>query len=187
MYTEITTRTDERTELEDWQLSPLSETAKAICDKAFNLARAKLPLWQQEIELDELLQRHDFVGYFKHAMSMEVAQVIAAYDRHALALYLFEESANPDAQTEEYPANIDLTIHLLTLVTSASAALEAFVTSLDRALVENLHKLPLPAYAGRTSILDVIPVTQRDVQNRRGYASLLSSFYARPIKLWERD
>ncbi|MGB3717284.1 MAG: hypothetical protein WA996_22910, partial [Candidatus Promineifilaceae bacterium] len=100
--------------------------------------------------------------------------------------YLFEETANPDAETEDYLSIVDLTIHLLASVTSASAALEAFVTSVDRALTEVLCELPSNAFSRRTSILNVIPITEIDIEEGRGYAVLLSSIYARPLRIWQR-
>jgi hypothetical protein len=36
------------------------------------------------------------------------------------------------------------------------------------------------------SILDVILVTEEAVEQRQGYASLISSILAPPFKLWER-
>ena len=133
-----------------------------------------------------MLERRDFVDYFEYALVQEVAQVIAAYDQRVQAVYLFEETANPNAETEDYLSNVDLTVHLLASVTSASAAQEAFVTSVDRALTEVLRKLPSDAFSRRTSFLNVIPITEDDIEERRGYAVLLSSSYARPLRIWRR-
>jgi hypothetical protein len=162
------------------------ETAETVREIALNHARKMLRPRDQTAELAILFGRREFVDYFKYALAIEVAQVIASYDRQVQAVYLFEESANPDAETEDYPSSPDLTIHLLTLVTSASAALEAFVTSLDRTLTEVLNDLPSEPFAGRTSFLNVIPITEVDIKERRGYAVLLSSIYARPIQIWQR-
>jgi len=94
---------------------------------------------------------------------------------------------NPDAETED-DLPMDATIHLLTQVTSNSAALDAFIASLDRALTQHLNELPVEMLRKSTSILDVISVTEDNVKNRRGYASsLLSSWYAPPLKVWARE
>jgi hypothetical protein len=173
-------------QLDKKQVSPLLETAETIRGNALNLAREKLLPREQDVELAKLFERRDFVDYFKYALAQEVAQVIATYDQRVQAVYLFEESANPDAETEEYLQFVDLTIHLLALVTSASAALDAFVASLDRALTEVLSELPSDAFARRVSFLDILPVTESDIEEGRGYAVLLSSIYARPLKIWQR-
>ena len=65
-----------------------------------------------------------------------------------------------------------------------SAALDAFIKSLDGTLTGLVRELPSPSLAKRASILNVIPVTQEDVDNKQGYGALLSSMFARPVKLW---
>lgn len=181
------TQTEERIETNPWQPSPLPEIAGAIRDNALNLARTKLPYREKGADLSMLLQRADFMDYFKNAMAQEVAQVMAAFDRRILAVYLFDESANPDAETEDYLAMNDLTIHLLVRVSSTSAALEAFITSLDRALTDALRELPSKSFADRLSFLDVILINNNQAKSDRGYAVLLRSIFAPPVKIWQRD
>lgn len=185
MYTEVSLsdtiiRTRER------QISSMFEMAETIRDNALNRARIKMSRREQDTELPKLLEHRGFVDYLKHAVGQEVAEVLAANDQRVQSVFLFEESTNPDAETDDYLSSGDLTVHLLALVTSPSAALEAFVSSLDRALAELLCELPSKEFARRTSFLDVLPITERDVQEGKGYAVLLSSIYARPLKIWER-
>lgn len=184
MYKEISLLETE-VQVDIMQISSIMETAETVRNNALNLARKKLLPREQDAELAKLLERNDFVDYFKHALAQEVAQVFAAHDRRIQAVYLFEESANPDAETEDYTSYLDLTIHLLALVTSASAALDSFITSLDRALTDVLSELPSNAFARRTSFLDVLSVTESDIEAGRGYAVLLSSIHARPLKIWQ--
>jgi len=185
MYEKIS-ESDTETQLDRKQVSSLVEAAENIRDNALNLARKKTHPREPDVEMAKFLERRDFVDYFKHGLAQEVSQVIATYDQRVQAVYIFEESANPDAETEEYLQFVDLTIHLLVLVTSASAALESFVTSLDRALTEALNELPSDPFAMRSSFLNVMPITENDIKDGRGYAVLLSSIYARPLKIWQR-
>ena len=185
MLTEVS-GPETRTRVETQHVSSLLETAETVRRIALDQARLKLRLRDQQMDLALLFERREFVDYFKYTLSVEVARVIASTDQRVQGIYLFEESANPDSETEDYLSSLDLTIHLLALVTSGSAALEAFVTSLDRALTEVLNDLPSEPFAGRTSFLNVLPITEIDVQERRGYAVLLSSIYARPLKIWQR-
>jgi hypothetical protein len=178
---------EQKRRFEEVQVSSLEDTAETIKEIALKQATMKVRPRDWQNDLTKLLARRDFVAYFNDALSLEVAKVIASYDKRVQAVYLFKESANPDAQTEDYPSSMDLTIHLLTLVTSASAALEAFITSLDRTLTEALNDLPSEQFAGRTSYLNVVPITEVDIEERRGYAVLLSSIYARPLKIWQRE
>lgn len=181
MYTEI-----DVVETTAKQFSTMPEAAETIREKALKKARMKLPARYQAMSLDKVMQRSDFLAYFRYTLAQEIAQVFAAYDQHVQAVYLFEESTNPGAETEDYPALVDLTIHLLIRVTSASAALESFITSLDRALTDVLQQLPSAEFAQRISFLDAIPVTQKDVDDDRGYAVLLKSIYAPPLMIWQR-
>jgi hypothetical protein len=178
---------DEENQFTLEQVGSLEKTAYAIRDNAIKHAQRKFPMRLQKAGLAGLLGYRNFVDYLKHAIAQEVAQVLATYDQHIQAVYLFEESTNPDAETEDYLSYVDLTIHLLVKVTSGSAALEAFITSLDRAITEVLRKLPSPAFASYTSFLDVLLVTEHDIQDGRGYAVLLSSIYAPPQKVWQRE
>ena len=69
----------------------------------------------------------------------------------------------------------------------ADSILEAFITSLDRAITVVIRELPSKRLAQRKSFLNVIPITDSDIEERRGYAVLLSSIHARPLRVWERD
>lgn len=168
-------------------VSSLIETAETVRSNAVELARSKLMPREQSEDLKILLLRKDFVEYLKHALAQELAQVIATFDQRVEAVYLFDESTNPGASTEDYPTAQDLTIHMLTLVTSDSAALEAFTISLDRAMTQVLNELPSQAFTDRTSFLNFLPITENDIVERRGYAVLLSSIFAPPLKIWQRQ
>jgi hypothetical protein len=185
MLTEVSLPEQKR-QFEEKQVTTLMDTAETIKKNSLERARTKLPPRERQRELAVLLARRDFVDYLNYHLALEVARVIASHDQRVRTVYLFEESANPDAQTEEYPAVKDLTIHLLILVSSASAALEAFVVSLDRTLTEVLNELPSEPFAGRTSFLNVLPITEADIEQGLGYAVLLSSIHARPVKIWQR-
>lgn len=185
MYTEVPV-SDKEVQLDKKQFSSLLETAETIRGNGLNRARRKLLPWEQDLELAKLLEHRDFVDYFKYTLAQEVAQVIATYDQRVQAVYIFEESANPDAETEEYTQFVDLTIHLLAIVNSASAVLDAFVASLDRALTEVLSELPSNSFAMRNSFLNIIPITESDIEERRGNAVLLPSIYGRPMRIWKR-
>jgi hypothetical protein len=185
MYTEIQAQKSEN-RLTTERVDNLKKTIKIIRNNAIQHSRMKMPLPQQNDALSRLLERRDFVQYFRHALAHEIARVLATYDQHVQAVYLFDESINPDAETEDYLPHVDLTIHLLLKVTSNSAALGAFITSLDRVLTEELREMP-DSFADYTSFLDVIPITEQAVQERRGFAALLSSIYARPLKVWPRE
>ncbi len=93
---------------------------------------------------------------------------------------------NPDSESgEDMP--MEATVHLLALVAAPSAALESFVAALDSALTASLKELPSPLFASRESVLDVNLITEKDVRLGLGYAALLSSVFAPPLKVWSRE
>jgi hypothetical protein len=174
-----------KTEAPIAQVTRLQEEAETIRDNALSAARSRLSARQQDDALADLLQIPTFLNSFKYGLAEGVSNVIVANDGNVQAVYHFEESTNPDSETEE-ALMPDVGVHLLLLVDSNSAALDAFIKSLDGTLTRLIRELPSPSLAKRTSILNVIPISQEDVDNKQGYGALLSSMFARPVKLWAR-
>ncbi|GIK36840.1 MAG: hypothetical protein BroJett011_06730 [Chloroflexota bacterium] len=164
----------------------LDNIAKRICHEALEQTYDKLVPVEQELSLECLLQRRALFQSFKYGLAKGVAETLAANDKRVRRVYVIEPSANPDAEVEEH-LPVEVTIHLVVVVETTSAALEALIASLDRGLVQCLQELPSPLLAGCHSILDVNLVTEEAVRHRTGYANLLSSIFAPPLKLWERQ
>lgn len=164
----------------------IQKLAESLRDDALTLAQDKYAVFQRGSDLASLLRHPDFFERFKYGLAVGVAGALAANDRCVLAVYVYDPSINPDSENgEDLP--LDATLHLLALVSSPSAALAAFVASLDRALTASLKSLPSPLFARRESVLDVNLITEKDVRLGLGYAALLSSLFAPPIKVWERE
>ncbi len=177
---------EKRAETGAHQISHLEEIAGAIRDEALALARNKLGVFQQSADLKPLLDQPNFLNYFMYGLATSVAKALAANDQHVLAIYTFEPTASSDSEAGvELPSNT--TVHLLVLVTRPSAALEAFVGSLDRTLTARLKELPSSSFSQRESVLDMNLVTEKDVRPGLGYAGLLSAVFAPPIKVWQRE
>jgi hypothetical protein len=176
----------QRVEVEsEIKVLPLDEVAETVRDDALALAQARLSAPLAGLELKRLLRRPDFVDNLKYGLASGVANALSANDPRVMAVYVFEPSANPDSELgNDMP--VDATVHLLVLVKSSSAALEAFISALDRTLTASLRSLPSPKFAERDSILDVNLLTEKDVESGRGYAVLLSSVFAPPLKIWQR-
>ena len=167
-------------------LSSLADLAGTIRDEAIAAARNRLAVAQRDQDLATLLPHLSFLGNFKHGLVSGVAQALAANDQRVRAVYTYDPGLNADSETgEETPP--DMTLHLLVLVETRSAALEAFTHSLDRALAESLKGLPAPLFAQREFILDVSLITEQDVRRGRGPAALLSAVFTPPIKVWPHE
>lgn len=166
-------------------VSPLDEVVETIREDALTLAQERLSAPLRGLELKRLLRRPEFVDNLKYGLALGVANALSANDKHIQAVYIYEPSANPDSELgNDLP--VDATVHMLAVVQSPSAALEAFIASLDRALSASLRDLPSPKFAERESILDMNILTEKDVELGRGYAALLSSIFAPPLKIWQR-
>jgi hypothetical protein len=166
--------------------SHLTEVAEAIRDDALALARGKLSPRQRDLDLKSLSHHSAFLDYFKYGLASGVANVLAANDQHIMAIHAHDPSASTDSETGE-DVLLDATVHLLVVVTSPSAALDALVAALDRALTGSLRSLPLPEFSKRGFVLDVNLITEEDVRLGVGYARLLSSVFMPPLQVWQRE
>jgi len=162
----------------------LIEVAENIRDAALGFARSKLSPIKRDQELEALFQYHDFLCAFKHGLVESTCHVIGDYDVKALESYYFDPCANPDAEFSEV-IPFDGTLNIILVVKSKTAGLEAFIASLDRALTQVLKELPLPMLKSYDSVLNVIPVTEEDIEKGKGYAVLLTSVHAPALKIWE--
>ena len=185
MATEILTHETELKEA-DFRVSYLDEMAETIRDKALRQAREKVRRRYRDLDLAPLLQRADFFDYFKYGLAYGVAEALAANDTQVQAVYTYDPTLNPDSESsEERP--LDAMVHLLVVVKKPSAALEAFIAALDRAVTMGLKALPATPFAQCESVLDVRVITEKDVRLGLGYAAMLSSVFTPPLKVWQRE
>ncbi len=168
------------------QVTQLRDLARNIRDEALFQTYAKMVPAQQTLGLEYLLKNQDFFESFKYSLAKGVAQTLGMNDRQVQAVYLFEPSTNPDAETGEY-LPLEATIHLLIVVNNSSAALDIFVEALDHGLTRHLNEIPSPLLARGKSFLNAVVLTQEAVEQRQGYGSLVSSILAPPFKLWGRE
>ena len=164
-------------------VTSLQEVAETIQIDALQYAHTKFTQPMRATDLAELLQRHDFISYFKFGLAEYIAKTLAAHDENVQAIYYFDPDLNSDAETETYMP-LHASVNILVQVESKSAALESFIAALDEALTQQARKLPSPLYTSLASILNAILITKEDVDQGRGYAVLLSSMYLKPRQVW---
>jgi hypothetical protein len=165
-------------------VTPIDDVAETIHNDALEFARQQVD--GEDAGLISLLGRRDFFESFQYGLVSKVAEVLAATDRNILAVYTYDVDMNPDAEIGgELP--LDATARLLVHVSTPSAALQAFISALDRALLASLKELPSPLFKERAFILDVNLITDQDIQQRIGFAKLLTSPFAPPLKVWQRE
>ncbi len=181
--TDIHTKTAEARSL---QAVSVQQVADSIRDEALTDAQDQYAVFQRGSDLGSLLRHPDFFERLKYGLTVGVAKALAANDPTVLAVYTYDPSSNPDSESGD-TAPLEATVHMLALVSTPSAALSAFIASLDRALTASLKSLPAPLFAQRESVLDVNLITEKDARLGIGYAALLSSLFAPPIKVWARE
>ena len=172
----------EKQEASMTSVASLQEIAETIQGDALQYARSRFTQPLRAAELAEVLQRHDFVDYFKFSVAENVARTLAAFDEHVQAVHYFDPTLASDAAT--YHGAPDTTVNLLIQVGSNSAALKSFIAALDGALTQQARTLPSPVFASLASTLNTILITEEDVVQKRGYAALLSSLYLKPRQVW---
>ncbi len=168
------------------RITQIQEVAETIRDDALAQARARMGVLQRAQDLETLFADHAFFENFKYGLAEGITKSLAANDARVKAVYTYDPSANPDAETGEY-LPLDATVHLLIVVSTASQALEAFLDSLDRALTHFVRELPSPLFAGRTALIDGAILSAEDLERGTGLANMLRSIYAPPLKIWGRS
>lgn len=181
----LDTRVPQQERVQKTEVTSLFEVAETIRDDSLAWAQGGLGILDRGLKLEKLLEQPRFVERFKYGLAKGVAEAIAANDQRVQAIYLFDTELSTDAETGcELP--IEAVVHLLALISASSAALDSFIASLDRALVESLQELPVPLYKDREWILDVKLISEHDVENKIGYACLLGSMYSPALEIWKR-
>jgi hypothetical protein len=99
----------------------------------------------------------------------------------SVLMYDYDATENDVAFRAEAPAQ---PLHLLVWTERKTPALQSLVAGMDRSLAGQYSALVGPRQLAH--ILDVQLIDDSDVNNRLGYGSLLSSLYAKPLRVWER-
>ncbi len=123
-------------------------------------------------------------SYFLYSLSGQVAEALGAQDDHIQAVYLFEHDATPQDCCFAEPSGPAHLLHLIVHVSRQTAALDALIATLDRALVQATAQA-LDCQP-QQSLLDVHVIDDAAVTSRTGYGALLHSLHNRPIQVWTR-
>lgn len=164
------------------RVSRIRDIADRIRDDSVSYAVSMQPRGRRCMELSTLSGCRDFLDHFRCGVAKGVGDTLMAHDEQVTEVFLFDPTASADAEdcVELLP---DANVHLLLRLRARTAALTAFVDSLDKALTASVKQMNWGIYANYGSILDVIPVTDEDMKERRGFALLFSSVIAPPIRI----
>jgi hypothetical protein len=127
-------------------------------------------------------------GYVRYGLSKEIGAYLGDIDVSIRAVYTYEPEHCTGA-TERAIDEAELTrgINLILSVDRRRAALSSIIASLEDAVRVVRQRLVCSKANGSCYTLDVKVADEQEVVSRRGYGALISSIYARPLRVWARE
>ena len=146
-------------------------------------ARSKMAFYMKELPIAELFEEHAFVNRLKFFLSSNIGRVVAENDINSSAIYMFNPANNPSVAPDAF-VPIDPSLHLILHVRKSTTGLIALLETLDQTLTNELRVLLPEKFENFESVIDVSIVTDKDIENQKGYAVVLQSLHAPPLKVW---
>lgn len=169
----------------DVSMMPLQDIVELIYDHALKRAHAPGAPCQGSLTPDESFGDSTFLQRFRVGLAHGVARVLAAYDQRVFSAHLFAETAMAEDEVD-FCTLPDATARLLVIVGARSAALDALAAALDQALVREVRKLSIPLICEQETLLNPTFITEKDVQQRKGFGLLFSLAYVPSLTIWKR-
>ena len=159
----------------------LANTVNDLCENALDDAKSQLHPLLQNIELDRLDRRAEFLQAFKNALEQRIAQKLHLWQPGIQAVFKFDET--PADMRNDW----DGSIHLLVKVPRLSEALKELGQRLDQTLVNCLKQLGWSRFRNRETILELQQVTLNELRHGIGYGAMFCAVYTAPVKVWPQD
>lgn len=161
-----------------------TSTAKVVFDEGLAFCARKADVENAQTVMELLRQGDATVSHYcRYGLAKKVAESLGNLDDNVKAVYTLDYDATPEDRCFSDKAKTS-PIHLIVWAVRKTDALDALVSALDRALVQEYSSM-IDAPQLR-HLLDVQVVDDGDVEDRTGYGALLSSIHNRPIQIWER-
>lgn len=157
----------------------LKQAAKDVCETALTDAKTQLHPLLQQVELERLDQRCEFVQAFKRALEKEIAKKIFLWLPGIQAVYKFDAPIG-SVEMECW----DDTIHLLVLVPKLWKPILDFGEKLDRHILNQLRRLSWTRFQKSRSMIEIQQVTPDEIRHGVSYGAMFLSVYAAPIRVW---
>lgn len=159
----------------------LSQVANDVCEKALTDAKSQLHPLLQQVELERLGQRCDFLQAFKHALEQEIARKIVMWLPGVQAVYKFDAPMGGRIIEGEC---WDSTIHLLVLVPQLWNPIRDLGEMLDNNILKQLRRLSWKRFQKSNSIIEIQQVTPNEMRHGVSYGAMFLSLYAAPVQVW---
>ena len=154
------------------------QVSEELCEKALMDAKTQLHPLLQQVELEKLGQRREFVQAFRHSLEGVVAESIALWLPLVKVVYRFD--ALRGRSTDDW----DNRIHLLILVPRLLPSINELGAELDREMLEQLQRFSWSRFQDSKSILEIQQVTPHEIRHGVCYGAMFYSFYTAPSQVW---
>ena len=156
------------------------QTSEELCEKALIDAKTELHPLLQQVDLQKLGQRREFVEAFRHALERVVAERIALWLPRVKVVYKFDP---PKGSSTEYWDNV---IHLLLLVPRLVPSVDELGSKLDSEMLKRLKRFNWSRFRDSQSVLELQQVTPDEIRHGVCYGAMFYSFYTAPLQVWPR-
>ena len=158
--------------------SAFRQGSSELCEKALMDAKTQLHPLLQQVDLEKLGQRREFVQAFKHALERAVAERIALWLPSVKAIYKF---GPPRVSSTE---GWDNTVHLLILVPRLLPSINELGTMLDHEILERVKHFRWSRFKDSQSVLELQQVTPHEIRHGVCYGAMFYSLYTAPVQVW---
>lgn len=120
----------------------------------------------------------DIHSNFRYALAKKLCLLLQV-EQGLRAVYVYGSTVKDNARIS---SDIDLVLH----VEKKDHRLHLLIEKLNSELLTYYKRLVGEQAVNVNRFLDVQLVDDHEVQNKRGYATLITSLYNRPLKIWDR-
>lgn len=155
-----------------------SQFSTELSENALIDAKTQLHPLLQQVDLERLGQRREFVQAFRQALEGVVAERIASWLPSVKLVYKF------DSRRESSANCWDNSIHLLMLVHRLLPSINELAKMLDCELLEQLKHISWSRFRDSQSVLELQQVTPYEIRHGVCYGAMFYSFYTAPVQVW---
>jgi hypothetical protein len=149
-----------------------------LCEQSLRDAKTQLHPLLQQVDLEKLSQRREFVQAFKGALERAVAERIILWLPSVKVVYKF------DPPRGSSPEGWDNRVHLLILVPRLLPSINELGTMLDHEILERLKHFGWSRFKDSQSILELQQVTPYEIRHGVCYGAMFYSYYTAPSEVW---
>ena len=154
------------------------QASEELCEKALLDAKSQLHPLLQQVDLEKLGQRREFVRAFKQALEKAVAERIVSWLPDVQIVYKFDA---PRGSCTQYWDN---TIHLLLLVPRLLPSINELGSKLDSEMLKRLKRFSWSRFQDSKYVIEIQQVTRNEIRHGICYGAMFYSLYTAPEPVW---